>query len=64
MACAPPSSHSSSSPASAAAAIMAGWTEPSFDGGVTATRRPTPATPAGMASIKSDENNGAVPPGT
>ncbi len=43
---------------------MAGWTEPSFDGGVTATRRPTPATPAGMASISSDENSGAVPPGT
>ena len=33
-------------------------------GGVTTTRRPTPATPAGMACISREENRGAVPPGT
>ncbi len=64
MAWAPPTSHNSSSPASAAAKIMAGWGSPALDGGVTATRRPTPATAAGMAIINSDENSGAEPPGT
>ncbi len=63
MAWAPPISQRASSSASAAARIMAGWTPPDLSGGVTATRRPTPATPAGMASIRSEEKRGAVPPG-
>ena len=64
MAWAPPISHRASRPASAAAKIMAGWGSPEAEGGVTATRRPTPATAAGMASISRDENSGADPPGT
>jgi hypothetical protein len=42
---------------------MAGWTLPSFRGGVQSTSSRQPAMRAGTASMSTEENSGAVPPG-
>ena len=51
-------------PATTAAARMAGFTLPSRPAGVVMTISGTPATRAGMTSIKTVEGYAAVPPGT
>ena len=53
-----------STPATFAAASMAGFIFPSFPGGVVMTISPQPAILAGMASISTVDGYAAVPPGT
>ena len=64
IACAPPILYISVAPAMDAAARMTGAIVPSFLGGVAKTILPTPATEAGMTSIRTVDGRGAVPPGT
>ena len=63
-ACAPPTLKTRPTPATLAAARMAGLTLPSAEGGVTITISPQPASTAGMQFISTDDGYAAVPPGT
>src|SRR5512138_2156589 len=63
MACAPPALKMLVTPATCAAYNTAGCTLPSFCGGVHKIISRQPANCAGIASINTVENNGAVPPG-
>ena len=51
-------------PQRSAATSMAGLMEPSGPGGVHMAMEETPATLAGSAFISTEEERGAVPPGT
>ena len=63
MACTPPALNILLTPATFAAISMAGFTLPSFPGGVQSTISLHPAILAGVASISTVEKSGAVPPG-
>src|SRR6187402_3559134 len=63
MACAPPILYISVTPHSAALYNMAGFILPSLLAGVHNTTRLQPAIAAGVASINTVENRGALPPG-
>ena len=63
IACIPPALNTLSTPASFAAYNIAGCILPSLLGGVQRIISLQPAILAGMASIKTVENKGAVPPG-
>ena len=63
IACTPPALNILLTPATFAAISMAGCTLPSLFGGVQSTISLHPAILAGVASISTVENNGAVPPG-
>jgi hypothetical protein len=64
MACAPPTRKTcSSTPATTIAAATDGFSS-SARGGVATTMRPTPATRAGIAFMRTDEGYAPAPPGT
>ena len=64
IACAPPIAYTSSTPAAAHAASVAGWTAPSDAGGTHTATDPTPAIFAGSAVIRTVDGYAARPPGT
>ncbi len=64
MAAGPLQQYTSSTPASAAAARIAGAGFPSRPGGVNNTISGTPATRAGTAVMSTVDNSGTAPPGT